>query len=105
MKNTNLKTVKNNPETFDNLFDQDEKEVAKQVKYTQCKEGKKMQLVSQINNIRMQLMKREIDYKKSLTDPLVNSIDIRIDIMSLEREMSIAKDIYNQLFPNEKFII
>ncbi len=91
-------------ESFDTLFNKDEKQVAREIKYSEHKEGKKMQLLAQLNQIRMKSMKAQNEYKKSLIDPMANSIELQIEIMSLDREFEIGKNIFSQLFPDEKFL-
>lgn len=90
--------------TFDELYFRDEEVIKKEVKHKESKEGKRVQLFNDLNQIRLRITKLSNEYRASLVDPTKNSIDLKIDLLSAEKEMEIGKAIYNELFPEEKFV-
>jgi hypothetical protein len=104
MKNQNKKNEiktfnKNDSKTFDELFNQDEKEVSREQHFHLTKNAKRVQLMAKINDCSVRISKSEIDYRKSLLDPTMDSVDLFIRIDILKKEMEIAKLIHNQIFP------
>lgn len=89
-------------QTFDQLFNQDDKEVDKQIKYHNNKKGKQVQLLAKINSLQMQISKAQTNYRKSLVDPTMDSVDIAISIKTLGEEQKIAESVLQQLFPDVK---
>lgn len=84
---------------FDELFNQDDKEVDKKIKYHNNRKGKEVQLLARINQIQMRISKAQTDYRKSLVDPTKDSIELAIEIKALGEEQKIAEGVYRQLFP------
>lgn len=89
---------------FDELFNQDDKEVDKKIKYHNSRKGKEVQLLARINQIQMSTAKAQTQYRKSLVDPTLDSIEIAIELKALSEEEKIAKAVYKQLFPNSKLV-
>lgn len=87
---------------FDELFNQDDKEVDKQVKYHTNKKGKQVQLLAKINQIQMRMAKAQTAYRKSLVDPTIDSVELAIEIKTLGEEQKIAESVLIQLFPDTK---
>ena len=85
--------------TFDDVFNMDDKEKSRQITYTQKKEGKRLQLVAKINDLQMRLVKAESRFNVSLTDPTIDSVELRVEIKCLKDEKAIATELFNQLFP------
>lgn len=100
-KSVSLATVNNSfaNATFDDVFNMDDKEKSRQITYTQKKEGKRLQLVAKINDLQMRLVKAESRFNVSLTDPTIDSVDLRVEIKCLKDEKAIATELFNQLFP------
>ncbi len=90
--------------SFDDIYQMDEKEKNKQLTHTQNKEGKRLALTSKLSLMQQERIELQNNYIKSLTDPKMDSVDIRVDMLSKEQEIGIAKDIYNQLFPDSKIL-
>lgn len=89
-------------QNFDQLFNQDDKEIDKQIKYHNNKKGKQVQLLAKINSLQMQISKAQTNYRKSLVDPTMDSVDIAISIKTLGEEQKIAESVLKQLFPDTK---
>lgn len=89
-------------QTFDQLFNQDDKEIDKKIKYHNNKKGKQVQLLAKINSIQMRISKAQTNYRKSLVDPTMDSVDIAIEIKTLNEEQKIAESVLKQLFPDTK---
>ena len=85
--------------SFDQLFNEKDEDIKKETLYVQNKKGKQVQLLARINNIQMQITKSEINYRKSLVDPTMDSIDLAIEIKASMEELKIAMEVYKQLFP------
>jgi len=85
--------------SFDVLFNEKEEDVDKKIKFEQNRKGKQVQLLAKINNLQMLLTKAQTNYRKSLIDPTMDSVDLAIEIKSLTEEEKIANQVYTQLFP------
>lgn len=85
--------------SFDALFNEKEEDVDKKIKFEQNRKGKQVQLLAKINNIQMLLTKAQTNYRKSLVDPTMDSVDLAIEMRSLVEEEKIAMSVYTQLFP------
>jgi hypothetical protein len=85
---------------FDELYNEDAEKVNKQIKYHNNKKGKEVQLLAKINQIQMRTAKAQTDYRKSLVDPTMDSVEIAIELKALSEEQKIAESVYKQLFPN-----
>jgi DNA polymerase III alpha subunit len=90
---------------FDSLFDQDSKEIAKKREKSDKKEGKRIQLLAQINGVKLKKQKLKGMYVLSLTDPTTDSVSILMQMKSLEEEQQAAIEIFSFLFPNEKELV
>ncbi len=101
-----LATVNNSFQnaTFDDVFNMDDKEKSRQITYIQKKEGKRLQLVAKINDLQMRMVKAESRFNISLTDPTIDSVDVKIEIKCLKDEKIIATDLFNQLFPEHQLM-
>jgi len=84
---------------FDTIYNLDEKELHKKVSYDQKKNGKRLQLANKISVLDAEISKTENRYLMSLTDPTVDSVELKIEIRVLKEEKQVAFEIYNQLFP------
>lgn len=47
----------------------------------------------------MRIVKAESRFNISLTDPTIDSVDLRVEIKCLKDEKAIATELFNQLFP------
>ncbi len=90
--------------SFDTIYQTDEKERAREISYQQKKEGKKVQLVAKLNDLNLRIMKAETRFNVSLTDPTIDTVQVAIEVKCLKEEHSIAKSIFNQLFPDTKLL-
>lgn len=86
--------------SFDALFNEKEEDVDKKIKFEQNRKGKQVQLLAKINNIQMLLTKAQTNYRKSLVDPTMDSVELAIEMKALVEEEKIAMQVYTQLFPN-----
>lgn len=84
---------------FDTIYNLDEKELNKKVSYDQKKNGKRLQLAHKISGLDSDISKAENRYLMSLTDPTIDSVELKIEIRVLKEEKQVAFEIYNQLFP------
>ena len=85
--------------SFDDVFNMDDKEKNRSISYNQKKEGKRLQLVSKINQLQMRAIQAESKFNLSLTDPTQDSVDILVEIDCFKKEQKLAVDLHNQLFP------
>lgn len=57
--------------------------------------------MSKIADLNNRIESAQKSYFKSLTSAITDSVDIAIQIDCMEKEMTVAKRIYNQLFPEQ----
>ncbi len=93
-----------NAMSFDEIYHMDEKEKNFQLGHKQNKEGKRLALTAKISTLQQSLIQENNAFIKSLTDPKADSVEIKINMYAIEKEIQIAKDIYNSLFPETQFI-
>lgn len=94
-KNMDIKNM-----SFEEIMGLDEKELNKQMSYQQKMIGKKSQLQAKVIDLTMKKEKAEQKFKTSLVDPTIDSVELRLEIDCLEKEIQVAKMLMNQLFPN-----
>ncbi len=89
--------------SFDDIMKLDEKERKKLASQGQEKNSKRLQLISQVGTIKNEISTLETKYIESLTNPSINSIDLKVQIKCKLEEEKIAQEIFMTLFPeNEK---
>ena len=91
--------------SFDEIYNLDEKELTKKISYDQKKNGKRLQLGAKLSSIEDSITKAQNQYLMSLTDPTVDSVELKVEISVLNAEKAIAIEIYNQLFPEQKITL
>lgn len=89
--------------SFADIMQLDEKELNKQISYEQKMVGKKSQLMAKITDLNLKKMKIENRFKTSLTDPTLDSVDLKLELDCIDKEISIAVELLKQLFPDTKF--
>lgn len=90
-----------NKSSFDDLFNRDEKQVAKEKKFKMARNGKRLQLIAKINDLNMRHQQAQSTYEDSLINPTADSVAKYIEVKTVETELDIAKKIFSELFPNE----
>lgn len=87
--------------SFDNIYNIDEKELSKQNSYNQKKIGKMGQLKAKLIDMQNRIAKCEQQFIVSLTDPTLDSVELRIQIECYQKEKEIATSLLKSLFPEE----
>lgn len=88
--------------SFEDIINQDDKDLNKQISNDQKRQGKMIQLTGKINELNMRIMKSETEFQKSLTDPTKDSIEMGIQIKCDREELAFAIELFGQLFPKQK---
>ena len=91
--------LNNKAMSFESLFNEKKEDVDQKIKFERNRKGKQVQILAKISNIQMERTTAEIDYRKSLVEPTMDSVALAIEIRSLIEEEKIATAIYKQLFP------
>lgn len=68
------------------------------------KRVKKRQMKKRIKSLKLSLKNMEELFSASLTDPTMDSVDLKMKARSIERELNMTKDLYRQLFYN-RFVL
>jgi len=85
--------------SFDETLDAFENGGEKQEKRNQQRIEKQEQLDKRIMDLSSKLNKKNLALKKSLTDPTQDTVQIALDIQVTEKELEVAKQIKEMLFP------
>lgn len=87
---------------FDQFYNLDEEVIKKEMKFSDDRTAKQVQLLARVNACTVALSKTRTELLKSFTDPQKDSVEVKIRVKHLEYELDVATEIYAQLFPNEK---
>ncbi len=88
--------------TFEDIINQDDKDLNKQISNDQKRQGKMIQMTGKISDLNMRIMKAEAEFNKSLTDPTKDTVEIGIQIKCDKEELAFAIELFGQLFPKQK---
>jgi hypothetical protein len=88
--------------SFEDIINQDEKDLNKKISNDQKRQGKMIQMTGKINELHMRIMKSETEFQKSMTDPTKDSVEIGIQIKCDREELAFAVELFGQLFPKNK---
>jgi hypothetical protein len=86
---------------FDSLYNEDQKAVDKAAKLYQDRQAKKSQFVAKVNELQMKLNTAKINYRKSLLDPTMDSIELGLTIKVTTEKLKFASELFSKLFPKE----
>lgn len=98
--------------TFEELLVKEEKAEAKKretllgsvylkkISNVYLKRVKKRQIKKRINSLQFFLKETEFNFERSLTNPLMDSVALKMKSRSIERDLEFAKQMYRQLFYN-----
>lgn len=87
--------------SFNEIMNLDEKELNKQMSFDQKKLGKRTQLQAKIIDCTNKKAKVEQQFRMSLVDPTLDSVELKLEMDCFDKEMEVAFQILNQLFPDE----
>lgn len=88
--------------SFDDIINQDEKELSKKMSNDKKRKGKMIQMTGKINDLHMRISAAETEFEKSLTDPTKDSVELGIQIKCDREELAFAIELFGQLFPKNK---
>jgi len=83
--------------SFDDALELDEKSEANDLK----KFEKRDQLDSKVADLKRDIARMKMTFKKSLTDPTTDSVNILMDIETCKKEMELTNKVLKALFPAE----
>lgn len=101
--------------TFDELLIRNEKKEAKSKKINlpffnsiirfKNKTVKKRQIRLKIKRLKSDLNKTQDLFTESLTDPTIDSVDLKLCVINIEKKLKATKDLYKQLFYNRLVLL
>lgn len=95
-KNIDVKNM-----SFADIMQLDEKELNKQMTYDQKMIGKRSQLMAKITDLTLKKTKVEQRFKTSLVDPTLDSVELKLEMDCMDKEIQIALGLMQQLFPED----
>lgn len=86
--------------TFNDRFNQMEDEQARKAReFQEAAKNKESQLVEQILNLDRKVSALQNSFEDSLIDPKANSVRLKCELLAVQEELAIAKEIHATLFP------
>ncbi len=92
--------ISKNDSSFRSLyFTEVSEDKAKQDKFIADSQDKELQLLTQRGALQSEIRQLTDDFKRSLTSPRMDSVNIKCRLLAAQEEMDILLEIHNTLFP------